>query len=546
MPTVAVLGGGVAGLSAAHELVERGFDVTVYEAALGPGGKARSIFVPGTGTDGRRDLPGEHGFRFFPSFYRHLPDTMKRIPFGRNPRGVFDNLTATSRTRLARVDAPAVDVITRFPASLDDLTQLVRTLVIHDLGLPWVDVAYVSALFLMLLTTCPERRMAEHENARWWDFVGADRRSPAFRKFFADIAVRSLVAMCPRRANTRTIGTVGMQLWIDHARPGAEVDQLLDGPTGDVWLDPWVAHLRRRGVKLRWGARVAGISCVDARVSHVSITTTEGPERVEADHYIAALPVERMRLLVTEQMKVIDPRFADLDELATEWMTGVQFFLDIPLPIVPGHVVLVDAPWAVTAISQAQFWPRTHLGRFGNGRVRGVLSTIIANWEVPGTHVKKPAVACSADEIREELWWQLKAHLGRAGGPRLTDRNLIDWYLADSIELGPDGARNREPLFINTAGSWRHRPEPVTRIENLFLAADYVRTNTDIATMEGANEAARRATNAILDASGVNMPPCRIWQLQEPLPFRALQQVDRRRFEGGDPHVLAPVLAARG
>jgi len=58
MPTVAVLGGGVAGLSAAHELVERGFDVTVYEAALGPGGKARSIFVPGTGTDGRRDLPG--------------------------------------------------------------------------------------------------------------------------------------------------------------------------------------------------------------------------------------------------------------------------------------------------------------------------------------------------------------------------------------------------------------------------------------------------------------------------------------------------------
>ena len=30
--TVAVLGGGVAGLTAAHELAERGFAVTVYEA----------------------------------------------------------------------------------------------------------------------------------------------------------------------------------------------------------------------------------------------------------------------------------------------------------------------------------------------------------------------------------------------------------------------------------------------------------------------------------------------------------------------------------
>ncbi len=36
------------GLSAAHELAERGFEVTVSQAAVGAGGKARSTFVPGT------------------------------------------------------------------------------------------------------------------------------------------------------------------------------------------------------------------------------------------------------------------------------------------------------------------------------------------------------------------------------------------------------------------------------------------------------------------------------------------------------------------
>ena len=77
---VAVLGGGVGGLTAAHELVERGFEVVVLESRSIPGGKARSFAVPGSGVDGRADLPAEHGFRFFPGFYRHLPDTMGRIP----------------------------------------------------------------------------------------------------------------------------------------------------------------------------------------------------------------------------------------------------------------------------------------------------------------------------------------------------------------------------------------------------------------------------------------------------------------------------------
>ena len=90
--SVAILGGGVAGLSAAHELAERGFDVTVYEARPDLGGKARSMPVPGSGTDGRADLPAEHGFRFFPGFYRHLPDTMRRIPVAGQRDGVAGNL----------------------------------------------------------------------------------------------------------------------------------------------------------------------------------------------------------------------------------------------------------------------------------------------------------------------------------------------------------------------------------------------------------------------------------------------------------------------
>ena len=95
MTTVIVIGGGVAGMSAAHELIERGFTVRVFERQDLPGGKARSVSVDGTGTEGRKDLPGEHGFRFFPRFYRHIIDTMDRIPVG--DHSAADNLVQASR-----------------------------------------------------------------------------------------------------------------------------------------------------------------------------------------------------------------------------------------------------------------------------------------------------------------------------------------------------------------------------------------------------------------------------------------------------------------
>src|SRR5436309_4493848 len=113
---VIVVGGGVAGMSAAHELIRRGFAVEVYEARSVPGGKARSVSVPDSGKDGRKDLPGEHGFRFFPRFYRNLPATMKEIPFAGKRQGTFDNLVEASRELLARAgDKPNLLVPARFP-----------------------------------------------------------------------------------------------------------------------------------------------------------------------------------------------------------------------------------------------------------------------------------------------------------------------------------------------------------------------------------------------------------------------------------------------
>lgn len=137
--SVGVFGAGIAGLTAAHELAQRGFDVTVYEAAedsrytlekewlrknrlagdlksdkrrgwrrvvpkvpVQLGGLAASQYTSPSEHDtnenarlfdpkpaGREEnrngtaaapLVGEHGFRFFPAYYLHLWDLLQQIP----------------------------------------------------------------------------------------------------------------------------------------------------------------------------------------------------------------------------------------------------------------------------------------------------------------------------------------------------------------------------------------------------------------------------------------------------------------------------------
>jgi uncharacterized protein with NAD-binding domain and iron-sulfur cluster len=527
MTRVAILGGGVAGLTAAHELAERGFEVVVLEQRDIPGGKARSLPVPGSAAGGRADLPAEHGFRFFPGFYQHLPDTMERIPAG--AANVFAHLVGAERILLAQAGGRnEILAAAHAPESLDDLAVLSRFLleVMTRLGMTPADHAWLMDRLLTLLTSCDERRYEQWELQSWWVYVRAEQRSEAFKKFLANGLTRTLVAARAREISARTGGLILAQLIFDLMRAGGRADRVLDAPTNAAWIDPWVAHLRGLGVELRLSTPVQGLTVQGGRIA--GVTTPGGT--VTADYYVAALPVEVFRVLAGPPLRALEPRLVALDRLVTRWMNGVLFYLDRDAPIVNGHAICIDSEWALTSISQAQFWHYVDLERYGDGRVKGILSVDVSDWTTPGRRTGKVAMACSREEIRTEVWGQLTDHLNDGPIPVLDDHHVVAWFLDPAIQFpNPTQATNLEPLLINTAGSWADRPEPVTRIPNLLLAADYVRTNTDLATMEGANEAARRAVNAILAATG-RSDTCQVFDLREPAVLAPARLLDKLRW----------------
>lgn len=59
--------------------------------------------------------------------------------------------------------------------------------------------------------------------------------------------------------SARTGGTILLQLLFDLTRVGGRADRLLDGPTSETWIDPWVTHLTASGVRVRLGCPVTGV-----------------------------------------------------------------------------------------------------------------------------------------------------------------------------------------------------------------------------------------------------------------------------------------------
>jgi len=569
-PKVAVLGGGVAGMSAAHELIERGFRVAVFEKQPELcGGKARSLPVPVGGPSGNCPdvrgeqgyLPGEHGFRFFPRFYKHITDTMSRIPFGDGH--VIDNLVDTTRVQLSIYGKESIEVPARFPRDESDFEKILQDLMSDlpaEMGLEQGELDFFVERLWQVYSSCDARREEIYETMGWWEFVDADNKSKGYQKFLAEGLTRSLVAANAHLANAHVEGDIGLALILDMITPGPSTDRVLNGPTNEVWLRPWLEHLQKSGVSYQFDRHIDRIVCSphkgrpggDIEAVHMSDAAGNTYVLDDADYHVAALPAEKMATLLDDGILQADSSLAGIKEIGTsyvEWMNGIQFFLKEDVPLAHGHTIYLDSPWALTSISQQQFWADHNLADFGDGYVKGVISVDISNWHQPGNTTGKPAKYCTSEEIKTEVWEELKRSHALDETP-LSDDMLYCWFLDPDItreqflravpegvapDTDPPISENAEPLFVAYLNTWRLRPQAFTQISNFFLASDYVRTFTSVATMEAANEAARRAVNGIIQRSGHRASLCRLWNVTAPDFAFVFRLEDHYRYYRGLP-----------
>lgn len=502
-------------------------------------------------------IPGEHGFRFFPSCYHNLFDTLRRIPvpddghavYQDTPRTVLDNLLPPELFGILGKNASGAQQLTirrEPPRSLQVLFEELSS-VMKALGITVADQARFQLKLFQYMTSCRQRREQSYENLSWAEFLELDDPgySAEFRTY-TNSSAQLLVAMDATRCDARTYGNISVQILQDQLQAGRRVDGTLTGPTSLVWFEHWRRYLEMQGVRFLRG-RLDGFVHADAQTIWPKVTIwrdfdADGakhaapvatPTVLVRDFYVVAIPGQEVQKLLIQDDPTSQLQGPDLDRIrhfpfgdatqvdtggALAHMSGIQYFFDCDFKILAGHAIYPDSPWRLSSISQPQFW--TQRTGWWTG-YRSIVSVDIGSWNISPQDGSPIAWESSRQQIAQETWQQIKAavdlqigasiDLHRQRGmplPRTVCPEPIFYHLDDNLQFGTAGVTaNHAPLLINRAGEFRERPGRLDRLQgyelnygNLVFAGVHMQTYTRLTTMEAANESARHAVNAILNA----------------------------------------------
>ncbi len=494
---VVIVGGGVAGLTLAHELAERSLRVLVLEKNSGLGGKAISYE---TETHG---LPGEHGVHVFPAFYANFNDVMSRIPLD-----LADPQAGRVPDRLVSIE----------PARRSGGTRTSKT---------WRDRAdrFLLALGVFNLGLMGRRRAREcYTTVSFCDYFDYPSRTPWTREI---VFTRPQVVLAAR-ADLCDALTICDFVFSASFYSRSQQTRTFTVPAHVALFGPWRKYLAEAlGVRFRLGVEVEGVAVRDD--GSVEAVTDAAGNTYRGRYFAFTVPFEALAKIVARNPRLLEPApcLESLRHLRAADYGGLQLYLHGRAPAMRQRCWEPNHPWLLVGLDHSSYFePEVCKGYT-------VVSTIVGEWDTPGLFVKKPARDCTAAELTEEILGLLRRDFPEA------DFRLEGSALDRGLARDPQhGWRSTNPLFVSHIGTFRYRPPPGLHGRNLVLAGDYTRTtHTLTASMEAACESGRTAAKAILDrehkGDGMEVKP-----IAFPWWVRGLRRADGLLYRLGLPNPL--------
>lgn len=465
--SVLVIGGGIAGLSAALELAERGYRVHIKESGAQCGGRLATREQ--TLKVGKFRI--EHGLHMWFYQYYNFFDILRRLGTLESQFVPFDKVYyefATYAPETISSDGPYPVNLVNIIRTSKNLNLLdaagtfgaVKDIIFYNHGNNWEkfdDISFVD--------WAKKTRV----NKKFWDIIMEPAASVTLNDPASLSAAEMLLYM--------------HYYFIGHPKAFRRVVSKVDH--GQAVIDPWVQRLTRLGAKVEVASRVKGLRIKDGLVQEaanqqhfdavVLATDVKGAQRIleksEAEDDASQIALDALRSKVMAQ-KVAPP------------YSVLRVFFDKPLRERPFHECVIETP---------QFRPINLIINFSVLEQESIAWCRARQGSILEYHLYTTPefVGMAPDAI-----WQTIRPLALRVHPELEAAKALDFALGTYDNFSSFGV-----------GEGRQRPTPILPrtlgLKNLTLAGDWIALSYPNALMERSVTTGREAANRILLDDGV-------------------------------------------
>ncbi len=441
---ILIIGGGLAGITAACDLADAGLPVTLLEARPFLGGKTWSFRDEQTG------MPVDNGQHVFLGCCTAYLRLLQRL-------GITDATQMQSRLHvpiLSLKHAPTALQETRFllPAPLHLLPSFLRLPM-----LSWQEKLH-AVYTLLAIKHAGERGRIACDQMSFADWLRAHGESERSITYLWNLITLPTINEDAERASAG-LAMMVFQEGLLHRANGARIGYARTG-LSDLICGAATRYLLERGATIRLGSRVACIEVAEGAVSGVRLANGE---LLPAHQVIVALPHYLLGGVLPAPYRS-DPFFARAACLGTSPIVGVNLWLDR---------AVLDEPFAVVIGRVDTYWVFDKGTLFGLNLAGGQYLTV----SISGAH---HYLHQSREQVIAQVRGELEAVLPALRKAQVTHALVI---------------KERQATFSATPGSQANRLPAETPLPGLYLAGAWTDTGWP-ATMEGAVRSGHRAAEA--------------------------------------------------